>query len=133
MHPRLAGEWRDIVAMYPGAIHNVDPERVELTLELDPGRYKSAKTTAAILIPLGYPATGPDSFLVPAGLAMSSGEALPASDGAGLGMPGWLLVSFHLIDDAGHSTWRPTADPVKGDNIVGYAASVESFLARGCN
>ena len=48
-------------------------------------------------------------------------------------MPGWLLVSFHCIDANGVSTWRPTADSRKGDNFVGYLASIESFLARGCN
>lgn len=133
MHPRLADEWRDIVATYPDVTHESEPERVELSLELDPLRYDAAKTRAAILIPAGYRATGPDGFLVPIGLAMRSGEPLPASDAAGIGMPGWLLVSFHLIDGNGQSTWRPTADPTTGDNIIGYAASIESFLARGCN
>lgn len=132
MHPRLAEEWRDIVAIYPDAAHKPVPERVELTVTLDPLRYQLATTAVAVLIPPGYRATGPDGFLIPAGLAMRSGEALPASDASGIGMPGWLLVSFHLIDANGQSTWRPTADPAKGDNVIGYVASIESFLARGC-
>jgi hypothetical protein len=132
VHPRLEEEWRDIVATYPDAVHKPTPERVELTLTLDPLRYRRATTAIAVLIPPAYRATGPDGFLVPAGLAMTSGETLPVSDAAGLGMPGWLLVSFHLIDANGQSTWRPSADSAKGDNIIGYVASIESFLARGC-
>lgn len=133
MHPRLEEEWREVVATYPDAAHHQRPERVELTLMLDPLRYHPASTVVAVLIPPGYRATGPDGFLVQASLAMTSGEALPASDAAGVGMPGWLLVSFHLIDANGQSTWRPSANPAKGDNLVGYVASIESFLARGCN
>lgn len=48
-------------------------------------------------------------------------------------MPGWLLVSFHFTDAAGHSTWRPTANPKKGDNLLSYLSAIEAFLARRCN
>jgi hypothetical protein len=133
MHPRLAEEWPDILAMYPDATYRMPPERVELMIELDPLAYSLPRTSIAILIPAGYRATGPDGFLLPSGLTMSGGAALPASDASGLGMPGWLLVSFHMIDLNGHSTWRPTADPRRGDNVIGYVASIEAFLARGCN
>lgn len=133
MHPRLAEEWPDILATYPDATHRMPPERVELTVELDPLKYNLLRTTIAILIPAGYKAIGPDGFLVPSGLTVTGGAPLPASDASGLGMVGWLLVSFHMIDSNGHSTWRPTADPCRGDNIIGYAASIEAFLARGCN
>ncbi|SRR6266545_7704856 len=133
MHPRLAEEWPDILVTYPDATYRTPPERVELTIELDPLRYGSSRTSIAILIPAGYRATGPDGFLVPGNLTITGATALPASDAAGLGMPGWLLMSFHMIDSNGHSTWRPTADPRRGDNIIGYVASIEAFLARGCN
>ncbi len=133
MHPRLAEEWPDIVATYPDAARRTQPERVELTIGLDPLRYNLARTPIAVLIPPGYRATGPDGFLVPGNLMMAGGAALPAGAASGLGLPGWLLVSFHMIDANGHSTWRPTADPRRGDNIIGYIASIEAFLARGCN
>ena len=133
MHPRLTEEWPDIVATYPDATHRMPPERVEITIELDAVRYGSPHTPIAVLIPAGYRVTGPDGFLVLNGLTMTGGAALPASDAAGIGMPGWLLVSFHMIDSNGHTTWRPTADPHRGDNIIGYIASVEAFLSRGCN
>jgi hypothetical protein len=133
MHPRLAEEWGEITVIYPDARHTAGPERVEFTIELDPLQYDRAETIVAILIPPGYRVTGPDGFLIPVGLAMRSGEALPASDAAGMGMSGWLLMSFHLIDGGGQSTWRPTADPTKGDNIISFAASIECFIARGCN
>lgn len=131
MHPRLAEEWQDIVSIYPDANCLASPERVELSVSLTPGQYSLARTQVAIIVPPGYRATGPDGFLVPVGLQMT-GSPLPASDAASVGMPGWLLVSFHLIDATGQSTWRATADPKRGDNFVGYMASVESFLARGC-
>lgn len=121
------------MAMYPDATHRIPPERVELTVELEQPRYSAPRTLIAILIPPGYRATGPDGFLLPCGLTLSGGAALPASDASGLGIPGWLLVSFHLIDSNGHSTWKPTADPRRGDNIIGYVASIEAFLARGCS
>lgn len=106
---------------------------MEITIEVDAATYGSPHTSIAVLIPAGYRVTGPDGFLVPYGLTIREGTSLPASDAAGLGMPGWLLVSFHMIDSNGHTTWRPTADPHRGDNIIGYVASIEAFLARGCN
>jgi hypothetical protein len=133
VHPRLAEEWPDIVSVYPDVVHKEAPERIELTVSLDTGRYTTSSTTVAVLIPPGYRATGPDGFLVPPGLAQRSDEALPVSDASGLGLAGWFVVSFHMTDESGQSTWRPTADPTRGDNLVGYVASIESFLARGCN
>lgn len=134
MHPRLAEEWADILSAYPSAVHEAGaPELVQLTIELDAHRYNLSETMVAVLIPPGYRATGPDGFFVPTGLLFSDGSALPASDASGAGMPGWLLVSFHHLDASGQSTWRPTADSRKGDNFVGYLASIESFLARRCN
>jgi hypothetical protein len=134
MHPRLAEEWEDILGVYPTAVREAGPpERVELTVELDAHQYNLLETRIAVLIPPGYRSTGPDGFFVPAGLLFADGTALPASDASGAAMPGWMLVSFHHIDASGQSTWRPTADPRKGDNFVGYLASIESFLARRCN
>lgn len=132
MHPRLAEEWREIISTYPDAEFRGIPDRIELTVKLVPGQYNQTGTRLAVTIPPGYRATAPDGFLVPAGLQLVSAP-LPASDAAGMGMAGWLLVSFHLIDSAGQTTWHASADPLKGDNFIGYMASVESFLARGCN
>jgi hypothetical protein len=87
----------------------------------------------AVIVPPGYRATGPDGFLVPSGFGFLNGEGFPAGDAAGLGLSGWLAVSFHMIDANGQSTWRPTADPRRGDNMLGYLQSIESFLARRCN
>ena len=94
MHPRLAEEWQDIVCVYPDAQSLGIPERVELSVVLLPGLYNLARTPLAVIVPPGYRAIGPDGFLVPVGLQMTA-SPLPASDGAPLGMPGWLLVSFH--------------------------------------
>jgi hypothetical protein len=132
MHPRLAEEWHDIVSLYPDAQSVGAPDRVELSVDLLPGQYNQTRTQLAVIIPPGYRATGPDGFFIPSGLQMPAAP-LPVSDGAAMGMPGWMLVSFHLIDAVGQSTWRATSDPQRGDNFVGYLASVESFLARGCN
>jgi hypothetical protein len=83
---------------------------------------------------VGYPTTPLDGFLVPAGLAFADGTALPLTgEGSAVGMPGWQIVSFHLTDDQGRSTWHPTADPSRGDNLIGYIASIESFIARRCS
>ena len=134
MQPRLAEEWDDIVSAYPDAQHAEAPERVTLTLELVPGIYNNGATPVAVLVPPGYRTTSPDSFVTPDGFGFADpNEAFPASDATGLGLPGWQAVSFHMVDGNGVSTWRPTADPRKGDNFVGYVASVEAFLARGCN
>jgi hypothetical protein len=133
MHPRLEEEWDDIIAEYPGASHEASPDRVVVDLELVPGIYNRASSLVAVVVPPGYHGTGPDGFAVPVGFAFADGEAIPASDAAGLGLAGWLVVSFHMIDANGTSTWRPSADPRRGDNMVGYLQSVESFLARRCN
>lgn len=132
MHPRVAEEWDDVIAVYPDAQYLQNPDRIELALDLADGLYNQARTRVAVAIPAGYRGVGPDGFYVLNGLQLKAG-GLPASDATGVGMEGWLLVSFHLIDSSGRSTWRATADPGRGDNLVGYLASVESFLARGCN
>jgi hypothetical protein len=131
MHPRVEDEWDDLLAAYPATRYLESPERVETDLDLD-GRYNRDTCPVAVLVPTGYRATGPDGFVVPADLLLKDGTALPASDAAGLGMPGWLLVSFHFTDAAGRSTWRPMADPKTGDNLS-YLSAIEAFLAPGCN
>jgi hypothetical protein len=134
MHPRLVQEWDELLAIHPDVKHAEEPERMQLSLELAPHTYTLDSTRAAVLIPVGYPTTPLDGFLVPHGLALAGGESLPLTgDGAPLGMPGWQLVSFHLVDEQGRSTWRPTADPARGDNLVSYISSIEAFLARRCS
>lgn len=121
-----------MVEVYPDAQYLPSPEQVRVTVPLESGDYSRTSAPVAVLIPPGYRATGPDGFLVPSDLAFANGEAMPVSEGSALGLAGWHLVSFHHIDDAGTSTWRPTADPTRGDNLVGYLASIEAFLARRC-
>lgn len=133
MHPRLSEEWPDILASYPDVTHADDPGRIELTLDLDPEAYGREETKVAVLVPVGYRATPPDCFYVPTGLGLVDGTALPVSDAAGAGLPGWLQVSFHHVDTNGASTWRPTADPARGDNMISYVSSIEAFLAKRCN
>lgn len=133
MHPRLSEEWPDILASYPDVWHADDPERLELALDLDPDTYTQDEVQVAILVPVGYRTTPPDCFYVPAGLGLIDGTLLPLSDAASVGLPGWFQVSFHHVDANGVSTWRPTADPARGDNMVSYISSVEAFLARRCN
>jgi hypothetical protein len=132
MHPRLAEEWHEVTSLYPDASHALDPERVQVALPVPSGLYNWTQTPVSILIPAGYRAVGPDGFLVPVGLHLVAG-GLPASDAAGLGMEGWLLLSFHFIDDSGQSTWRATADPSHGDNLTGYIEAVRAFLGNACN
>lgn len=133
MHPRLAQEWGDLLGTYPDAEHLTDPERVVVTVELEAGAYNRDSTPVGVLIPPGYAPTGPDGFLVPHDLALENGGGLPASDASSIGMAGWHVISFHYIDANGASTWRPTADPHRGDNLVAYLGSIEAFLGRGCN
>ena len=132
MHPRVAEEWPDILDLHPDARYLTGPDRVETTLPVPAGLYSMPRVPVAVLVPPGYRATGLDGFLIPTGLTLTNGTALPVSDATPLGFPGWLLVSFHYVDNAGRSTWRPNADPREGDNVVHYLASVEAFLAGSC-
>ncbi len=133
MHPAIAQEWARLSESFPGIAHLLNPERVVVELALPVSTYNLLSTQVAILIPPGYRATGPDGFLVPAGLQLLSGQALPVSDAAGIGMPGWLLMSFHMLDANGQTTWHPTADPERGDNMSSYLSEVAHFLGRSCN
>jgi hypothetical protein len=133
VHPLLAQEWVDLCAAYPDALHADQPERVEVSMALIQGQYNHSAIRVAVLVPPGYRATGPDGFLIPSGLVLQNGQALPVSDAAGIGLPTWQLVSFHMLDEQGKSTWHPSADPRRGDNFVGYLAAIEQFLAHGCN
>src|SRR6266699_3950080 len=98
MHPRLAEEWDDIKTVYADAIHLASPERVELTVALLDSLYNLTATRVAVLVPAGYRVAGPDGFCIPAGLALTSGQALPVSDATAAGLPNWQIVSFHMID-----------------------------------
>lgn len=133
MHPRVAEEWEDLSSAYRSVTHADNPERIEVMIDLADGTYSAAQTAVAVLIPSGYRATPLDGFLVPVSLRFADGTALPGGDAGGAGAPGWFLVSFHLVDEQGASTWRGTADATRGDNLVGYLQSIECFLARGCN
>lgn len=132
MHPRVAEEWSDILDLHPEAHYLTSPNRIMTTIELPAGLYSMPRTPVAVLIPPGYRSIGPDGFLIPAGLGLISGGALPVSEAGAFGMPGWQLVSFHYVDTAGRSTWRGSADPRRGDNVINYLASIEAFLAGGC-
>ncbi len=132
MHPRVQEEWQDLTSLYPAARHSASPEYIELTLPLPSGLYDQTETAIRVFIPVGYRATAPDGFLVPNGLRLRSGS-LPASDATSLGMPGWQIISFHFMDASGASTWRPTADPIRGDNLIGYVEAIRAFLAAACN
>lgn len=133
MHPRLAQEWDEVVSIHADIKHADNPERVQLGVELADDRYSTSSTPTVVVIPASYPTTPLDGFLVPHGVTFLGGGSLPLTgDGATLGLSGWQLVSFHLVDEQGRTTWRPTADPSRGDNLVGYIASIEAFLARGC-
>lgn len=133
MHPRLEQEWGELVMVHPDLEHAEDPERVQFALGLPNRQYSVGSTSAIVVIPPPYPTTPLDGFLVPQGVTFASGERLPLTgDGSGFGLAGWQLVSFHLTDENGQSTWRATADPTRGDNLMGYIASIESFAARGC-
>src|SRR2546427_2650613 len=106
MHPRVDEEWADVVSVYAGLRYLQSPDRIVADLDLDTRVYNRSKVPVAVLVPPGYAATPPDGFLVPADLQFIDGSSLPASDAAGIGMPGWLLVSFHLMDRVGLSTWH---------------------------
>ncbi len=133
MHPVLAQEWPGLLEVYPGTQHVALPDRLLLEVPLLSGLYNRQSTPVAVLIPPGYRSTGPDGFLVPAGLQLVTGQQLPVSDAAGLGLVGWWLMSFHMLDAAGQSTWKPSADPSRGDNMMSYISEIEDFLSRSCN
>lgn len=133
MNPRLLEEWTLLKSHYPDVEHREPPERIELTVSLPPDLYNQPQTRLGILVPLAYRATSPDSFFVPIGLQLRGGVALPGGDGSSAGLPGWWMVSFHMLDASGRSTWRPGADFLKGDNLLGYLAAIEQFLVHSCN
>jgi len=133
MHPRLEEEWPLLKSHYPDLEHRDAPERIEVSLPLSPTLYNLVQTRAGVLVPAGYRATSPDSFFVPVGLQMNGGTPLPGGDGSAAGLPGWWMVSFHMLDANGRSTWHPSADFRKGDNMLGYLAAIEHFLAHSCN
>jgi hypothetical protein len=133
MHPALAQEWSTLVESFPGIGHEDGPERLIVDMPLPTGTYNQPFTRVGVLVPVGYRSTGPDGFLIPVGLHLINGQQLPVSDAAGVGMPGWWMVSFHMLDANGQSTWKPTADPNRGDNMSSYLSEISHFLARSCN
>jgi hypothetical protein len=97
---------------------------------LPPERYNHAKTTVVVLLPVGYPNTGPDNFFVSGGLKFKDGrDGIPAyNEGSQSGSGpsplegSWGWFSWHP------QKWSPAADPEKGDNLEVFMRGVAMCL-----
>jgi hypothetical protein len=98
---------------------------------LPEGRFEQADTPLLVVIPPGYPNTGPDNFFVRQDLRLKGGgsaAAFNANNNSSSGpapMPGdWGWFSWHP------QAWRPVASIEEGDNLETYLRGV-SMCLRG--
>lgn len=94
-----------------------------------PAGWNVAATALAIILPPAYPTTPPDNFYVASTLRLASG-AMPgntslASAVSGLPPGDWLRFSWHI-----EANWMPAPEPVAGDNLLTFLASVTQRLAE---
>jgi hypothetical protein len=96
---------------------------------LPPGRFNKAISSVVVLIPPGYPNTGPDNFFVDGSLRLADGS-VPAGFNAGASsgsgacpLPGnWGWFSWHP------QRWTPHPDPGRGDNLLGVIRAINACL-----
>ena len=93
------------------------------------GRFNLIETPLLFVVPLGYPNTGPDNFFVSAALRLQNGAIAPgfnqnANSSSGVApVPGdWGWFSWHP------QSWRPTANPADGDNLLTFLRGVGMCL-----
>jgi len=98
---------------------------------LPEGRYEQRETPILVMIPPGYPNTGPDNFFVRQDLRLVGGGSPPAfnpnsnSSSGPAPIPGeWGWFSWHP------QVWRPAAQVERGDNLETYLRGV-SMCLRG--
>lgn len=120
----------ELVRAHHGEFKTDDP----LTWMLLPGwplpaGWNLAATALAIILPPAYPTTPPDNFYADSSLRLASGampgNSSPASGVSGLPPGDWLMFSWHI-----EANWMPAAQPVAGDNLLTFLASVTQRLAE---
>lgn len=96
---------------------------------LPEGRFEQDQTPLLIVIPPGYPNTGPDNFFVRQDLRLIGGSTPPAfnqnsnsSSGPAPVEGSWGWFSWHP------HAWRPSAQIEKGDNLETYLRAVNICL-----
>lgn len=95
------------------------------------GRFEQADTPVLVMVPPGYPNTGPDNFFVRQDLRLKGGGTPPAfnpnnnSSSGTAPVPGeWGWFSWHP------QVWRPAANVDQGDNLQTYITGI-SMCLRG--
>jgi len=130
MHERVAQEIAMVCEKHPGLQHDEQLRWVLIPdYALPPGRFNKERTTVLVVIPPGYPNTGPDNFFVDADLRLSDGNNPPglnpgANSSSGQApVPGdWAWFSWHPV------SWRPAATIEGGDNLITFLRGVNLCL-----
>ena len=93
--------------------------------KLPVGRFNMNITAVLFNIPLAYPNVGPDDFFIDANLRLLDGTVPlafnpnPNSSSGPAPLPGnWGWFSWHP------QWWRPSANPLEGDNLLTFIKSI---------
>ncbi|MCL6560610.1 MAG: hypothetical protein K6U74_17810 [Firmicutes bacterium] len=130
MYERVAREIDLLRRKYPELQHG---DRLNWILipgyPLPSGRYNKQETKLLLVIPPGYPNTGPDNFFVDGDLRLQNGEMPPGfrqgadSSSGSAPIPGdWGWFSWHP------KSWRPAATIEDGDNLLTFLRGVNLCL-----
>jgi len=130
MHERVGTEIELLRGKYPALRHGSDLNWVLIPeFDLPPGRFNKEKTPLLFSIPVGYPNTGPDNFLVTVELRLKDGGMPPgfnpnsnSSSGAAAVSGDWGWFSWHP------QSWRPAASIEAGDNLLTFVRGVNLCL-----
>lgn len=92
-----------------------------------PAGWSATETSVLIQLPPGYPTAPPDNFGVDSELRLQ-GDRKPGNlmDETQVGGRRWLMFSWHAVG----GTWRPTDDPITGDNLLTFLETVQTRLAE---
>jgi hypothetical protein len=97
--------------------------------QLVPSRFNKPNTRLVVVLPPGYPNTGPDNFFVDGDLRLADGSTPPGfnqgnhSSSGPCPLPGaWSWFSWHP------ESWRPHAEVARGDNLRTLMRAINACL-----
>lgn len=125
MEPRLERELALLRRRYPDVVFVEAGRWIHLPSYALPNGWSETHTPIVFHVPVGYPATQPYAFCVPA--ALRCNDAVPTNSAAAQPpFPGaWLQLSWTS------EAWQATADPATGSNLVQWVLGFSHRFREG--
>jgi len=130
MQERIKNELTLIRQWFPDAEYHEEGHWVRIPSYPLPEGWSQSSTEVTFQIPVDYPGTPPYGIYVPAGLQFQNSRPNNYTEPAGNQPPfsgTWGIFSWAPAD----GQWRPTADIVKGSNLLNWVLGFAERFREG--